>query len=638
VVTRIRSFKGRASGGGTARYHDDGAIEFAYRHKNNGRGPSLEGRARIARDGTPVSFEARGTLTFGTAIDERFAIKDGVATWKSSIESGEARLERPAFYVPMAPWPEIDKLLYEALQQSGGAIDLLPAGQARLTRAGEIDGGALVAWHIEGLDFSPRPVWTDAGGQFVGVVDEYSTYLAKGSSAPVERMVAAQRSYQKSRDVRLARELTRRPPAAGLAIVGARVLDIERGRWRDDQTVVVTGDRIAAVGPSARIKPPAGAVLINGRGKALIPGLWDMHAHLGDADGILDVASGVTTVRELAVVPDAADELKARFESGEAIGPHVYRSGFVEGRGENSLSTQIAVDTEAEAAAAIELFAGRGYKGIKIYNSMKPAMVPVLARLAHARGLHVSGHVPAFMRAEDVVRAGYDEIQHINMLFLNFLVKPDTDTRTLARFTLVGEGAPGLDLDSAPVRDFIKLLAAHKVAIDPTVAVFEWMFLSRPGEVAPGHRPLVERLPVQVGRGYFAGSLAIDADSDAGYRAAFAKMLEMVRRLHAAGVQIVAGTDSIAGLTLHRELELYVEAGIPAADVLRLATLGSAKLLKVDRDAGSIARGKRADLVLIDGDPLARISDVARAELVIKGGAMFDPAALYKEVGVAPAK
>jgi hypothetical protein len=242
------------------------------------------------------------------------------------------------------------------------------------------------------------------------------------------------------------------------------------------------------------------------------------------------------------------------------------------------------------------------------------------------------------MRAEDVVRAGYDEIQHINMLFLNFLVKPDTDTRTLARFTLVGEGAPGLDLDSAPVRDFIKLLAAHKVAIDPTVAVFEWMFLSRPGEVAPGHRPLVERLPVQVGRGYFAGSLAIDADSDAGYRAAFAKMLEMVRRLHAAGVQIVAGTDSIAGLTLHRELELYVEAGIPAADVLRLATLGSAKLLKVDRDAGSIARGKRADLVLIDGDPLARISDVARAELVIKGGAMFDPAALYKEVGVAPAK
>ena len=416
------------------------------------------------------------------------------------------------------------------------------------------------------------------------------------------------------------------------------MLDVSRGRWREGQTVIIKGDKIVKIGAAKRTLAPAGAQVIDAAGKALIPGLWDMHAHLGPPDGLLNLASGVTTVRDLANEPDYIDESKARFDGNEAIGPHVFRSGFIEGRGPNSASSKIKAETESEAIAAVEFYAKRNYEGIKIYNSVKAELVPILTKLAHERGMRVSGHVPVFMRAEDVVRAGYDEIQHINMLFLNFLVKPDTDTRTLKRFTLVGDEGPDLDLDSKEVRDFLALLRQKQIVVDPTATVFEWAFTSSPGAITEGLVPMASRLPVQGRRWLLSGGLADGAGAGKAerYRAAFKHMLEMIRRLHVAKIRIVAGTDFVSGLSLHRELELYVAAGISPADVLRLATLGSAEIMKHDQQSGSIDVGKTADLVLIDGDPLADIADVGKTVTVIKAGVIFDAAALYEAVGVAP--
>ena len=154
-----------------------------------------------------------------------------------------------------------------------------------------------------------------------------------------------------------------------------------------------------------------------------------MHAHLGDADGVLDIASGVTTVRDVGNDPDKLDDFKKRFDDGTAVGPHVYRFGFIEGRNEKAASSKVTAETEDEAKAAVEFFAKRGYDGIKIYNSMKPELVPLLAKEAHARGMVVTGHIPVHMLANEAVRAGYDGIEHVNMLFLNFFADHDTDTR-----------------------------------------------------------------------------------------------------------------------------------------------------------------------------------------------------------------
>jgi imidazolonepropionase-like amidohydrolase len=166
--------------------------------------------------------------------------------------------------------------------------------------------------------------------------------------------------------------------------------------------------------------------------------------------------------------------------------------------------------------------------------------------------------------------------------------------------------------------------------------IFESMMLDRPGAVSVGIAPVAARLPAQVRRGLYAGNLPIPEGMDERYKASWAKTLDLVRELYKAGIRIEAGTDSLAGFTLHRELELDAAAGIPPAEVLRLATYGAAQIMGMNRDLGAIQAGKLADVVLIDGDPTTRISDVRRTALVIKDGVLYQPAELYKELGVAP--
>lgn len=263
--------------------------------------------------------------------------------------------------------------------------------------------------------------------------------------------------------------------------------------------------------------------------------------------------------------------------------------------------------------------------------------MPILAKLAHERGMRVSGHVPMHMIAEDVVEAGYDEVQHINMLFLNFLADRTTDTRTPLRFSIVGEKAAGLDLASKPVADFIQLLLEKKTVVDPTVNAFEDLLVGRPGQIWASVAPIVSRLPPQVQRYFKIGGLPIPPEHDATYLESFEQLLRMIKRLHDAKVPLVAGTDNVAGLMLHHELALYERAGVPRADILRIATIDAARIMKLDGQRGSIAPGKDADLVLVDGDPLARIMDLSKTVLTIRGGTLYRAEDLYPLVGVRPA-
>jgi imidazolonepropionase-like amidohydrolase len=631
----------RKSGSSVTTFGPNGTLEFAYEHFQNGRGPKVTGRARLGPEGSFVDFSADGKHTLGNPIQERFQIEGGRARWHSLEEQGEKQLEGTAFYAPIAPFPEYVGLLRAALERAGGKLALLPGGEARLERIGELTARAagqekrLVAWAIHGLEFTPTWLWTEADGTFFGTVDSWYSCVPENWEGVVESLLAAQKGFEEARDRTLAERLQRRPEQ-GFALTHARVLDVEKKRWLPNQTVVVKGDLIAHVGPTPAVAVPKGALVIDAAGRALLPGLWDMHAHLGPPDGILNVASGVTTVRDLGNDPDRLDDFKRRFDEGTAIGPHVLRSGFIEGRGEKAAGARITAENPDEARAAIEFFASRGYEGIKIYNSVRAELVPLLARLAHEKKMRVSGHVPMHMLAADAIEAGFDEIQHVNMIFLNFLADRSTDTRTPLRFSIVAEKAADLDLASKPVQDFFQMLRARKTVVDPTLGVFESMFVARQGHVPETQRSLVERLPVQVQRWFKSGGLVVPPGKDEQYRRAFDKTLEMVKALHDFKIPIVPGTDGIAGVMLLYELEVYARAGIARADVLYMATLGAARVMQRDRETGSIARGKRADLVLVDGDPLADIADLRKVALTVRSGRLFDPAALYAAVGVKP--
>jgi imidazolonepropionase-like amidohydrolase len=316
----------------------------------------------------------------------------------------------------------------------------------------------------------------------------------------------------------------------------------------------------------------------------------------------------------------------------------VYRFGFIEGRNEKASSSKITAETVEEAKAGVEFFFKRHYDGIKIYNSVKPELVPVIAAAAHAHGMKVTGHIPVHMLAHEAVEAGYDGIEHVNMLFLNFFATHDTDTRDTTRFTLVGDKAGDFDLNSKQVRDFFKLLRDHKTVLDPTVGAFEDLFVGEQGKVIPGLESMVDRLPIQSRRSFLVGGLPLDADKRTHYLAAFDKLLAMVKAIHDAKLHLVIGTDNLGGLYLDHELELYVRAKIPVADVLRIATLDSARELGIDAKTGSIAKGKLADMFVVDGDPLADIKSISHVVSTMKGGAVYRIDALLHAVSVAPAK
>ena len=611
-----------------------------FEFNERGRGPKIDSRIVLAPDGTPRVLEVDGNEYYKGAVAERFEMRDGKATWKNRGEGGESAAR--GFYSSFDGAPiETGLLVAAAAKSPGGKLALLPAGEATVRRVGEVElraGGKrrrVVQWEVLGLGFEPSTVWLEADGGYFGTASDWFTLLPAGWEATAPTLLEAQRKRDDARQAELARTLAHRPPAAGLVFTGAGLFDPESGVVRPGMTLLVVGERIAAVGADGTIAIPAGAQVVDARGKTIIPGLWDMHQHLGDLDGLLDIAAGVTTGRDLANDTDSLLARKKRWDAGEAIGPRIELAGFIDGPGPYAGPTKVLVDTPEEALAAVDRYAELGYSQIKMYSSLDPALVPVIARRAHEKGMRVSGHVPATMIAEQAIAAGYDEIQHVNFLFLD-LWPEVTETRTPARFTEVGDRAADVDLAGPAMRKLIDLMRQRDIVSDPTLATFEELYSQRAGEIGPGFQDVADRLPAQVRRGLLSGGLPMAEGKDVRYAASFKKAVELVGALHAAGVRIVAGTDALAGFQLHRELELYVQAGIPAPEVLRIATLGAAQVMHRDAELGSLVPGKLADLALVPGDPSRDIRALRKIETVVKGGTLYDSAALYAAVGVAP--
>jgi hypothetical protein len=250
--------------------------------------------------------------------------------------------------------------------------------------------------------------------------------------------------------------------------------------------------------------------------------------------------------------------------------------------------------------------------------------------------MRVSGHIPVFLRAQDAVEQGYDEIQHINQVLLNFLVTPTTDTRTLERFYLPAEKVAGLDFDSTPVQEFIAILKQHTTVIDPTVCAFAFL-AQKNGELGSCYAPFVDHLTLDIQRSAGAAQMKIPDEATASrYRQSYNKMIEFVGRMYKAGIPLVAGTDDLPGFVLHSELAAYVQAGLTPSQILQIATLNGARYSRTLADRGTITPGKLADLVLVDGDPTRDINDIRKVALVITQGHWQSTSEIYKSLGVKP--
>jgi imidazolonepropionase-like amidohydrolase len=400
-----------------------------------------------------------------------------------------------------------------------------------------------------------------------------------------------------------AARLKRAMPVAAwgeFAIVGAALIDGTGAAPVPDSVVVVKDGRIASVSGAV----PAGMKVVDGKGKTLLPGLWEMHAHYMQAEwGPAYLASGVTTARDLGNEFEFITAMRDSVTKGEALGPQLLLAGLVDGRGPTTFGTNWA-DTPEEGRAMVARYKAAGFQQMKIYTLIKPDVLRAIADEAHKNGMTVTGHVPTGMTPQQVVEAGMDQINHLP-------------------FAALKSGGA----------ETVRFFKEHGTVIDPTMAWNE--LLGRPVnfEIAsfePGFAKAPWALTNLVGT-------ASTAAADAAQSARFHEMLGSILALHKGGVTLVAGTDkAIPGHSLHRELELYVEAGLTPMEVIQLATLGAARVMKMDDRVGSVEVGKRADLVLVDGDPLRDFGALRRVSLVVAGGRVYDPAELWKSVDFRP--
>lgn len=625
----------------------DGSLDIQFEFTDRGRGPKVHSVIALDSQGMISNLRTTGHNYFKAPVDEKFVVRNGQAIWKNVGEHDKQPSAPARFYISMDGTPEEGAILARAaLRAPKGTLPVWPAGEATIEKIQTLsvsNGGVtrtVTMYDISGLDFSPSQSWLDEDGALFMSGGEWGAIISTGWKSVLPKLFAAQNEHVTA----LGRQFATTVPqhvGTAIAITSVALFDSEKGNVQPNATVLIKGDTIVAVGTSDTAIP-SDARRIDGAGKTLVPGLWNMHMHLYDVTiGPLLLAEGATTIRDPGNAPEYISRAQKQFESGELIGPRVIIAGLMDGPGKYTAPIGTTTDNAVQAVSQVRVWKKLGAVQIKMYSSLDPKLVPIIAKEAHSLGMRVSGHIPAGMLAQDAVRQGFDEIQHVNFLFLNFMPDTMNKTQTPLRLTAAMERAATIDLQSQAVKEFIALLKERDIVCDPTLVIFNVECMRRDGDIlSTGFGEIAGWIPPQVRRGYLlVGGMPMGPGMDAKYRASAKAFNNMVSLLHQSGIRIVAGTDDVLpGFDLIRELELYSQAGIPNTDVLQIATIQSARVMHMDDKLGSLKVGKLADAIIVHGNPLDDISQLRNVGTTIKGGVIYDTRALYATAGVrAPA-
>jgi imidazolonepropionase-like amidohydrolase len=342
----------------------------------------------------------------------------------------------------------------------------------------------------------------------------------------------------------------------------------------------------------------------------------------------------MTSIRSPGNRLDDTRRVQQRRAAGEIVAPESFVAAIVDRKDPLSAQGAELVSSEAETLAAVRRIKDAGLWGVKFYTSMNPAWIAPAAAEAHRLGLRVLGHVPAGMRPLEAVHAGYDELTHVNFVMMQAMPQSVVNVaNTAARFEGPAEFARTVDLDSPMMKALVAELAERKIWVDPTIVVFERAFTHDAPELGYTYAPYAGILPAVFERSLAEGGYPLFGKvTRADMRESYAKIVQLVGRLHKAGVPIVAGTDGW-GLELVREIEIYRQAGMSAAEALQTATIKPARLVGVADRTGSIAVGKEADMVLVAGDVSNDLGALRRVVTVISDGYVMDGAALRAAAG-----
>ena len=610
-----------------------GSYGYYYAYTDRGRGPILSEQITLNENHFIQTQSISGINYLKDSVYEYFEVNGNRAKWINSAGKDQGEFLSEALYFRYDGTPASYEILAQVLMKAEKkSVKLYPKGLVTLMQKYPITLGDSIATQllmIKGLDMNPVYLWL-TNHALIGKIAGNLHIIRTDFKDYRKEMKVIQDSLENQYLFQMATNLSQE--IDDLIIKNVNIFTAEATLKRN-QDVWVRKDKIKAIAPSIQSSEYGkDARIIDGSGKTLMPGMFDMHTHNTKFRGALHLAGGITSVRDLANNKQVK-ALSHQFNSNQIIGPRIVTfCGIIDGPGPFANQRNV-VENLDEGLAEIQAYKDLGYQQIKLYSSIKPAWVKPMADKAHQLGMRVSGHIPAYMTASQAIDAGYNEIQHMNMLFLNFM--SDTiDTRTPLRFTMVANHGAKLDLSSPEYLTFVKQLKAHQTLIDPTLSIFENMFVATKGIPSPTYEMIVDRLPLINQRSYYKGGLPKPLDGSNRYMVAHERMLDVLYDLYQKGVDIVPGTDGLPGFLYHRELELFVKSGIPIKEVLKMATIKSAVITGVSDAYGSIEVGKQADLILISGNPLERISDIRKVLWTTQGGYLYEAKALYASMGI----
>ena len=630
--------KGKITGGQKVWQSKPGEFHYAFQFNDRGRGDSTTTVVNTNAAGLISSVNITGIDYYKSPYTEEFSIKADSAVWIVNGEKKAKKFANELYATNTAP-AIFELYLQWMLKQPNKRAAILPDGFIRTDQPvlkTIFANGNTLQLKLFPVYFEPSPspfyVWLTSDLHFFASVSSWTSHIQKGYESWTDSLltlqeIAGQGYYEneiKNSSVSLANHLV---------FTHANVFESATATVQKDMSVEVVRGKITGVYPSAAANSnKKTATIIDCKGKFLMPGLWDMHGHYSKEEGAAYLAGGVTHIRDMgnaAILMTYRQQIAAN----KLLGPDIsYLSGFIDKEDPFQGPTGKIITTLNEGIKAIDEYHQLGYPQIKLYSAIKPEWVTPMAAHIHKLGMRLCGHIPAFMTADQAINNGYDEVTHMNFIFLNFM--GDTiDTRTPARFRLVGDNAGKLNLQSQKVTNFIVLMKRKNIVLDATMNVWQGMFDEFKGDTSSYLKPIVKWLPAS-----YQSDLAIktpfgsEANKPA-YKAAFSNMLKMLKLLHENGIMLVAGTDGGEANALHHELELYAQAGIPNSEVLKIATYNAALDCNLQNKYGAIKQGRNADFILIDGDPTKNISDIRRIEWVIKNNRLYQPKQLLAAQG-----
>ena len=595
-------------------------IASAFVFEDRGTKVELNASLELDAEGLPIRFMSKGKTyrLFSTDVDvvrvgDRVHVRDGKAEETIDLKG------RPFFpvdnYAPIA----VQEQLIQYWMSHGRPKEIVapPAGIVRISARGAVirDAGrgsklipVLDELAIDGVVWGTESAFVEHDSRRLVGLATWAGNLPFEAAVPDSdwNIPGLIRKAGVSRIADLAAATKAIVPikTGTYAVFALRVITGTDAPPIENGVIIVKDGRIDAVGPRADVAIPKDMPIVYMSGKTVIPGLWDTHAHSSQTDWAFPyLAGGVTTVRDMGGENEFLVPYRDAINTGRVLAPRLLLAGLVDGPGPGAFGHLWAA-TPDEGRAVVRKLKADGFEEVKIYQLLTADVVKAMADEAHKLGMTVTGHTPR--GAREAVENGFDEIAHGTV-----------------------QGPAG----STASNELIEFYKAHHTTLDPTPS---WGELSgRPASIpVESFIPGVLRLPRTLAR-QFASMPGGNGDP-AQYEARQLSTLGMLNEARKAGIPVVAGTDKgIPGFSLQREIELYVKGGMTPLQAIQAATIVPARVMKLDKDAGTIEAGKRADLVVLDADPLANIANIRTASRVVVNGRLYGSAALWRAAGYA---